>query len=155
VNAVAASYRVTRRHQANCNFVDGWPLNTQVIHLRIQVGNLLRKSVALSVTTAVSVESTDIFSLLPKDGPGDLIGHDARSMLVPMRTVASARTTPLAIVGPQHSESRTGLTVDGTAPPKFSKRKWPFYAFAIGYALFAVTTASASILILAAAIRPH
>jgi hypothetical protein len=115
----------------------------------------LSNSVALSFATVVPAEGADIGLPFPEDGPGPLIGHDARFMSVPMRAVAPAHDTPFAIVGPQHSESRTGLTIDGTAPPKFSKRKWPFYAFAIGYALFAVTTASASILILAAAIRPH
>jgi hypothetical protein len=74
---------------------------------------------------------------------------------VPIRAVTTACVTPFAIVADQRSESRAALIIDRIAPPKFSKRKWRYYAFAVGYALFAVTTASASILILAAAIRPH
>jgi hypothetical protein len=102
----------------------------------------------------------DAASPSTQDGQKALIGHDARFMKLPARRAAveNASMTEPAFSAAAEDRFATLETVPASGAstgPSFSLRKLKPYAFGIGYAVFAVSTAAASFLLLAASIRPH
>jgi hypothetical protein len=114
---------------------------------------------AFSFALPLGTNRDDALSPLTQDRPKALIGHDARFMKVPARNVAIEN-----VASPQRMFSAAadgGFTAyeaaqpDASVPPASSHRNWKPYAFGIGYAVFAVSTAGASLILLAASIQPH
>jgi hypothetical protein len=113
---------------------------------------------AFSFATTSDVDRDDTSSPLLQDRPNALVGHDARFMMVPARSMAAGNAALEDTITPEAADNRpTTQAIVQTLPasPKSTRRKLKFYAFGIGYALFAVSTAGASFLLLAASLRPH